>query len=381
LSESFTWVILTGEYPPHIGGVSDYTHHLARALVEAGDRVHVWTPAPVPAAPAPCDPGVIVHQLPDQYSPRSLMKLQRELREIGGPYRLLLQYTPNAFGLLGTNYAFALWLIAQRMSPWVMFHELYMPLTREQPMRYNALAIAQRVMLKLMMQSTARAFVSIPIWGELLQDYANGTPIEWLPIPSAVVGRVEPAQLNAIRGRYLSADDQKLLGTFGTYGPLIADMLNEILPPLLKGDPRRVMLLMGRGSESFAAQLLAAHPQLAERVHFTGSLPADQLPAYLSACDLLVQPYPDGVSTRRSSLVAGMALGVPTVAPAGKLSESFWLEKNPIIVVPEPRCAAILAAAERALADPQMLRAFGRKSQQFYDEVLDVRHTVAALRS
>jgi len=40
-----TWAIITGEYPPQAGGVSDYTRIVAEALVAAGDEVHVWTPA------------------------------------------------------------------------------------------------------------------------------------------------------------------------------------------------------------------------------------------------------------------------------------------------------------------------------------------------
>ena len=39
------WHIITGEYPPKRGGVSDYTYLLARALAEAGEDVHIWTPA------------------------------------------------------------------------------------------------------------------------------------------------------------------------------------------------------------------------------------------------------------------------------------------------------------------------------------------------
>ena len=38
------WHLVTSEYPPDIGGVSDYTAQLARALAGAGDEVHVWCP-------------------------------------------------------------------------------------------------------------------------------------------------------------------------------------------------------------------------------------------------------------------------------------------------------------------------------------------------
>ena len=39
------WVLITGEYPPAPGGVSDYSSMVARGLAEAGDEVHVWAPA------------------------------------------------------------------------------------------------------------------------------------------------------------------------------------------------------------------------------------------------------------------------------------------------------------------------------------------------
>ena len=36
------WAILTGEYPPQFGGVSDYTRNVATGLVAAGDVVTVY---------------------------------------------------------------------------------------------------------------------------------------------------------------------------------------------------------------------------------------------------------------------------------------------------------------------------------------------------
>jgi glycosyltransferase involved in cell wall biosynthesis len=380
LSDQFTWAILTGEYPPDIGGVSHYTHHLARALAEAGDRVHVWAPANL-AAPAPRDHGIVVHPLPDRYSPRSLLKLQRELHEIEAPYRLLLQYTPSAFGLLGANYAFALWLSRQRVRPWAMFHELYMPLARSQPLKYNILAVAQRLMLAVTMQLTERAFVSIPKWAQMLDSVRDGQPVQWLPIPSSVASDFNPSEPSRIRAKVLSSDGQLLLGHFGTYGQPITDLLDEIVPALLSADARRAILFMGRGSDAYAQKVQAKHPAFAPQVHATGSLSPTELSAHMSACNLLVQPYPDGVSTRRSSLVAGMALGVPTVAPVGFLSESFWLEKKPIVVAPEPTPAVMIAVVEHALRDPTALVASGKNSQRFCRDFLTMDRTVKTLRS
>ena len=70
-----TWHIITGEYPPQHGGVSDYTRRVARGLVEAGDRVQVW--APPAHGPERVDPGVAVRRLPDRFGPRSLRVLSQ----------------------------------------------------------------------------------------------------------------------------------------------------------------------------------------------------------------------------------------------------------------------------------------------------------------
>src|SRR5262249_37568110 len=99
-----TWVILTGEYPPQPGGVADYTRLLARGLAQAGDRVHVWS-GPC-SAPTPVDSGVHVHRLPGRFGPASLVQLHRELGRLPGPYRLLVQYVPHAFGMKAMNVPF-----------------------------------------------------------------------------------------------------------------------------------------------------------------------------------------------------------------------------------------------------------------------------------
>ena len=38
------WVILTGEYPPQSGGVSDYTRLVVEGLAAVGDEVAVYAP-------------------------------------------------------------------------------------------------------------------------------------------------------------------------------------------------------------------------------------------------------------------------------------------------------------------------------------------------
>src|SRR5690606_8643604 len=64
------WHLLTGEFPPQRGGVSDYVWSLSGALAGAGDDVHVWCPPTETAAPAP--PSVSVHRSLGRLEPRDL---------------------------------------------------------------------------------------------------------------------------------------------------------------------------------------------------------------------------------------------------------------------------------------------------------------------
>src|SRR5712692_5144834 len=106
----FRWVLLTGEYPPQSGGVSDYTRLVARGLADAGDEVHVWAPMPAGTQPPGVEPGVAVHRLAGAFGHRDLDRLGRFLVRLKSSCRLLVQYVPHAFGWHGVNVPFCLWL-------------------------------------------------------------------------------------------------------------------------------------------------------------------------------------------------------------------------------------------------------------------------------
>ncbi|MGH7880864.1 MAG: glycosyltransferase, partial [Candidatus Binataceae bacterium] len=123
------WQILTGEYPPQRGGVSDYTQIVARGLAAAGDEVHVWAP-PTDGADAE-DASVVVHRVADRFGLRTLARLAAMIAQSGGG-RLLTQYEPQAFGWKGMNLPLCAWLLGRRGrgAPTVMFHEVMFPIVR-----------------------------------------------------------------------------------------------------------------------------------------------------------------------------------------------------------------------------------------------------------
>jgi glycosyltransferase involved in cell wall biosynthesis len=377
------WHLLTGEYPPDLGGVGDYTAQLAGALALQGDEVHVWHPegAGVP----PEVPGVESHPLPGHFGPRALARLSAWLDRSPGPRRLLVQYVPGAFGWRSMNLLFCLWLYTRRRREtiWAMFHEVAYPFVSGQPWRRQLLACVHRTMAWLVARSARRCFVSIPSWEPRLRGLAGeGAPIEWVPIPSNLPLRPDPVAVSAARARYAPRRGQTLLGHFGTFGDHIAPLVAEAFPLMLADRPDRTGLLVGRRGESVAEEVLRHHPELRGRLFATGSLEPDEVSAHLAACDLLVQPYPDGASSRRTSLMAGLALGVPTVSTQGDLTEPIWRQEGLIGLAPAGSGPALAGAAEALLSGPpERLRRLGKRGREGYGRYFRLERTVETLRS
>ncbi len=225
------WHIVTGEYPPQPGGVADYTRTVARGLAAAGDDVTIW--APDCRGGAPDDDGVAVRRLPGRFGPPALAALDRALQR--RPGRVLLQYTPHAFGCKAMNVPLCAWLWARRRRLDVMFHEVAYPLEAGQPLKHRVLAVANRGMAQLLLRGAERVFVATPAWEPLLQALVPWAPRPvWTPVPSNLPTACAPAVVAAVRQRRLGAA-RWLVGHFGTYGPLVTPMLEPALVELLSG--------------------------------------------------------------------------------------------------------------------------------------------------
>ena len=104
---------------------------------------------------------------------------------------------------------------------------------------------------------------------------------------------------------------------------------------------------MGLGSREFCDRWMTRRPELASRVFATGVLDEHELSLHIQACDVLLQPYPDGVSARRSTAVSLLAHGAAVVTTRGPLSEGLWAESGAVDAVAlDP---AVLAGAVRGL--------------------------------
>ena len=376
------WHVITGEYPPQPGGVSDYSRLIARRLAAEGDDVHVWAPGPSAScdSESAIDEGVTVHWIRGGFGVPSLRGLGASIERIGGTARLLAQYVPQAFGYKGMNVAFCLWLAGRRESVWAMFHEVVFPRATSQPMRHRVLASVTAVMARIVARASERLFVSTPAWADILRSIAPGAPAaEWLAVPSTIPRVGDRDDAHGIVRRY-GGNGARLVGHFGSYGPLIARHLEVAIPALLERAPDASILLLGEGGVALRQRLVDAGPALSRRIWATGRLAAREASLHLLACDLMIQPFVEGVTTRRTSVMAALLHGVPTVTTSGRLTEPLWRQTGAVALAPATDPAALAAVASALLGDPTARERLGAAGEAAYDRLFDVRHTIAALR-
>ncbi len=436
------WHIITSEYPPQFGGVSDYTRQVAVGLAAAGDEVHVWCPSaslspvngtaqgkgsgtadgaagetlpqkPQIIAAPPADAGgsgrsVVVHRELGNFTPADLRRAGSLLDQFSAPRRLLVQWVPHGYGYRSMNLAFCFWLRRRAASNGdrveLMVHEPYLAFG-EGSWKQNGAAAVHRLMTAVLMKTAGRVWMSIPAWEDRLRPYAFGRALRfcWLPIPSSIPVVDDAVGVRTIRDLYCAKGEQ-LVGHFGAYDRNTTELLFGSIPLLLQNSECK-LLLLGRGSEETRARLIAAQPAwnaasrsaqqmaslpvaqmesqfgLAARVHATGTLSASDVSLHLSACDVLLQPYIDGVSSRRGSVMAGLAHGVPIVTNSGRLTEALWAESDAVVLAPSADAEVLMKATLKLLSDETSRRRLGDAGKRLYDERFAVEHVVAALRS
>jgi glycosyltransferase involved in cell wall biosynthesis len=236
-------------------------------------------------------------------------------------------------------------------------------------------------MTMVLLRAADHVGVSIPAWETCWRPYCLGrrVPFTWLPIPSTLPVLEDRDGVSQLRER-LTRSGAAVVGHFGTYGRYVADLLRPVLVAVLKREPGCVVLLLGRESDVFRDRLAAAHPEFATRLHATGALESAGISRHLQACDVLVQPYPDGVSSRRTTAMAALAHGLPLVTNQGRLTEVIWAESQAAALTPAGEADTLAAAVCTLLSDPARRQALGRAGKTLYEQRFAPRHTLAALR-
>jgi glycosyltransferase involved in cell wall biosynthesis len=372
------WVILSGTYAG-VGGVSDYTRQVATELAAIGDEVAVCAPSDRREQLNPTDIRLV--QMRSGFGALALSKLDRTVASLR-PDRLLVQYVPHAFGCRAMNIPFCVWLYARRRRYpiYVMFHEVAVAREAGQPLRHKVRATVTQLMARLAARAASRIFISTLAWERMLRPMVpNPLAVTWLPIPSniPVVKRLDDA--SRIKMSY-ATNGEVLIGHLGTYGGPVAQLLMAVLPLIVNAVPDRKILLIGLNSERFAERFLATHSGLAARLQATGPLSATNLSCHLTACDVMLQPYPDGITTRRTSAMASLSHGIPLVTTKGRLTEPLWEESGAVLLSPVDSPEHLAHQLNWLIDDAVERRRLAAAGRALYENSFALTRTLTALR-
>ena len=357
------WHLVTCEFPPQLGGVAAFTKNIAGALAAAGREVHVWTPGPADVVP-----GLVLHPLEGAYRVRALGPLDRALDACPAPRRLFVQWVPHGFGYKSLNVPFCLWVqrrARQGDTVDLMVHEPFLPFDASR-MRQNVGAAVHRAMLAVLLRAADRAWVSTPSFIPALRPYAPrrlATP-GWLPVSSPVEPVHDPTEVRALRQAL--AGDAPLVGHFGTCGPLAGPPLASAVRRIAALDTRVRFLLLGHGTERFAQEMVREAPALGGRIVASGARDARKLSLLAQCCDVFVQPYPDGVSARRTTLMALLEHGAAIVVTDGLRTEPWWHTSGALRTAPAEDAEALASATIDLLRDPAARVALGAAARRLY---------------
>lgn len=333
--------IITGEYPPLQGGLSDYTDILSRGLLAAGHDVFVFSDQ---RAQAQSD----------------AIPLENTARRWGiGTMRAIRRWAVgNTLDVVNLQFQTA----AYGMSPWVhclphllpvplvtTFHDLRVPYLFPKAGR-----LREWIVLHLA-RASAGAIVTNP---EDHQRIRHLPQVRMIPIGSNVQNDL-PADFdrNAWRGKAGAGNGDWLLAHFGfiNHSKGVDTLLHAV--SRLDDAPLKLLMIGGRTgtadptNQAYAAQIerLIRTLQLESRVRWTGYVQPHEVSAYLMAADALALPYQDGASYRRGSLMAAIEhecaimTTQPTITTPG-------FDASALCLVP-PNDPAALADAIRRLMD------------------------------
>jgi glycosyltransferase involved in cell wall biosynthesis len=101
-----------------------------------------------------------------------------------------------------------------------------------------------------------------------------------------------------------------------------------------------------------------------------GGLPAPDVSHLLAHAAAALAPYDDGASTRRSSLAALAAHGLPVVATDGRYTDRRVRESGALLLSPLGDGDAFVVNAERLLADPALRASMAAAMRRFFDAEL-----------
>lgn len=359
-------LLISGEFPPMVGGMGDYTRELAKALAKLGHRVSVLTSVLGQEG----GESFALYPRVSKWGFSSWKTIITLLREIE-PQILHLQYQAAAYGMHPSINLLPWCLRLIRPFLFVTFHDLRVPYLFPKAGAVRRWAIA----------ALAKGCDGVIVTNVQDEAEARGYGLEpyLVPIGSNISPRLPPGyDREEWRARW-GVKDETLLSYFGLLHESkgVETLLRALARLLEEGERVKLLMVGGKIGASDSTTIDYAHRMealwrelgLADQLLWTGHLDDEEVSANLLASDICVLPYKDGVSLRRGSLMAALAHGLPLISTRPSIQVKELIEGENIVLVPPDDVEALAAKIQELAASEGLRRRLGdgakRLSQAF----------------
>jgi glycosyltransferase involved in cell wall biosynthesis len=350
--------VIVPALPPMLDGIGDYTARLVEELSGSLD-ITVLSDSRVAADPIP-GASILPTFDPDL---RSSVWNIADAVIADQPDVILLQYNPFAYGRWGLNLALPRVLTCiRRHAPTipivVMMHETYVPVSN---WKFAIMTTWQRWQFFQIGRAADAVCFSIEPWADQRRHGFCPGLVYHLPVGSNVSR--EPITREEARERLGLEDDELVLGIFGTAH------VSRLLEPLrssaraVAATGRRVRVVYIGPHGRAVRDALGDLPLIADGPH-----PADEVSRRLSAVDIFLATYADGVSTRRGAMMAALQHGLATVGTRGHHTDPELIDADgkALVLAPAGDLMAFDAAVLRLASDPSLRNEIGAQGLQLF---------------
>ncbi len=353
------------DYYPVLGGIENHVRDLSEGLVARGHRVTV---------------------LVTNLTNRTVIEEPRQgLTIVKAARTLHLASTP--LSLLSCRLAADLRAdIAHLHFPYPPGDLIYRRLPGRPPLvvtyhsdivRQQTLLRIYRPLLELTLRRAARILPTSPnymVSSPFLRRFVARCRVVPLGIDTARFAHADARRVAALRARY-DAPLLLFVGRLRYYKGL--HILLDALPSV-----RAQLLIGGSGPERARLEAQAARLGIAQRVHFLGDIPDEDLPVLYRAADIFVLPAHLRAEALGLAQIEALASGLPCVSTELGTGTSFAnLHGRTGLVVPPSDPAALAAAINTLLADPELRERFGAAGHARAAELFSQSHMLDAVES
>ena len=362
-------IIISPAFPPNRDGVGDYTFVLADGLADKNEVIIVTSKLKGVKSESK-NKFHVIREI-DKWGGLDLFHILSICKNFS-PELVIIQYVSFMYGRGGINLAFPLLsiLLRIRYRVFTMLHELFTPFGL--PIKTFLMSLVQRLMLFFLIIGSDRIGVSIKVWERVLKRFFfwRKGDFRWIPIPS----NIEISTKTHIPEKLQGFNKKPLLAFFGSlHITKIVEFLTASLDALVKKGYDSGLLIIGQDEKAISDYLKELPYYLKERIFCTGYCNSDDVSQYLLASDIFLLPLIDGISSRRTTLMAALNHGLPVVSTSGFLTDDIFLIED-FTLLSQSTDKDLFVTNVVKMADDEKLRdAIGKKGREAYEKYFSKR--------